>query len=120
MEAKARLSAHSRDTWSQFATISSTSTLAVSKPVVSCETRRRRRRANPLRFAFNGRKRVRNADELVPAIIAQRLVEHLERSEFVVMKRPPIGGAATSRADSSDNRRNPEDETIPRRSSLLG
>jgi hypothetical protein len=27
-------------------------------------------------------------------IVAKRLVEHLERSGFVVMKRPPIGGAA--------------------------
>jgi len=27
-------------------------------------------------------------------IVAKRLVEHLERSGFVVMKRPPIGGSA--------------------------
>jgi hypothetical protein len=27
-------------------------------------------------------------------IVAKRLVEHLERSGFVVMKKPPIGGAA--------------------------
>jgi len=32
------------------------------------------------------------------AIVAKRLVEHLERSGFVVMKRPPIrGGAALGR-----------------------
>jgi hypothetical protein len=43
---------------------------------------------------FQGRKRVHNADELMSAIVAKRLVEHLERSGFVVMKRPPIGGAA--------------------------
>jgi hypothetical protein len=43
---------------------------------------------------FQGRKRVHNADELMWAIVAKRLVEHLERSGFVVMKRPPIGGAA--------------------------
>jgi hypothetical protein len=28
------------------------------------------------------------------AIVAKRLVEHLERSGFVLLKRPPIGGAA--------------------------
>jgi hypothetical protein len=28
------------------------------------------------------------------AIVAKRRVEHLERSGFVVLKRPPIGGAA--------------------------
>ena len=43
---------------------------------------------------FQGRKRVHNADELMSAIVAKRLVEHLEPSGFVVMKRPPIGGAA--------------------------
>ena len=43
---------------------------------------------------FQGRKRVHNADELMSAIVAKRLVEHLERSGFVVMKRPPIGGGA--------------------------
>ena len=50
--------------------------------------------ADALAFAlrFQGRKRVHNADELMSAIVAKRLVEHLERSGFVVMKRPPIGG----------------------------
>jgi hypothetical protein len=37
---------------------------------------------------------VHNADEIMSAIVAKRLVDHLERSGFVVMKRPPIGGAA--------------------------
>src|ERR1700722_6227408 len=52
--------------------------------------------ADALAFAlrFEGRKRVHNADELMSAIVAKRLVEHLERSGFVVMKRPPTGGAA--------------------------
>jgi hypothetical protein len=51
--------------------------------------------ADALAFAlrFQGRKRVHNADEIMSAIVAKRLVEHLERSGFVVMKRPPIGGA---------------------------
>jgi hypothetical protein len=54
--------------------------------------------ANALAFAlrFSGRKRVHNADELMSSIVAKRLAEHLERSGFVVMKRPPIGGSAPS------------------------
>jgi hypothetical protein len=52
--------------------------------------------ADALAFAlrFQGRKRAHNAEELMSAIVAKRLVEHLERSGFVVMKRPPMGGAA--------------------------
>jgi hypothetical protein len=51
--------------------------------------------ASALAFAlrFSGRKRVHNADELMSSIVAKRLAEHLERSGFVVMKRPPIGGS---------------------------
>jgi hypothetical protein len=41
-----------------------------------------------------GRKRVHNADELMSAIVAKRLVEHLARSGFVVMKKRAIGGGA--------------------------
>ena len=52
--------------------------------------------ADALAFAlrFDGRKRVHSADELMSAIVAKRLVEHLERAGFVVMKRPLIGGGA--------------------------
>jgi hypothetical protein len=53
--------------------------------------------AAALAFAlrFHGRKRVHNADEIMAEIVAQRLMEHLERAGFVVMKRPAeIGGAA--------------------------
>ena len=55
--------------------------------------------ADAIAFAlrFSGRKRVHNADELMSAIFAKRLVEHLERSGFVVMKRPPIDGSAPAR-----------------------
>ncbi len=38
---------------------------------------------------FDGRKRVHNADEALARITAERLVEHLRQSGFVVMKRPP-------------------------------
>ena len=45
---------------------------------------------------FQGRKRVRKTDELLSAIVAKRLVEHLERSGFVVMTKPPIGESASA------------------------
>jgi len=40
--------------------------------------------ASALAFAlrFEGRKRVRNADEIMAEIVARRLVEHLERAGF--------------------------------------
>jgi hypothetical protein len=52
--------------------------------------------ADALAFAlrFDGRKRKHDAGEFMARIVATRLVEHLERSGFVVMKRPPIGGSA--------------------------
>ena len=49
--------------------------------------------AYALRF-YGRKKRVHNADELMAEIVAKRLVEHLERAGFVVMKRPAIGGGA--------------------------
>jgi hypothetical protein len=52
--------------------------------------------ADALAFAlqFNGRKRARDSGEIMAAIVARRLVEHLERAGFVVMKRPPAVGTA--------------------------
>ena len=52
--------------------------------------------ADALAFAlrYSGRKRTHHAGEMMAAIVAKRLVEHLERSGFVVMKKPPIGGGA--------------------------
>ncbi len=52
--------------------------------------------ADALAFAlrFDGRRRKHDAAEMMAAIVAKRLVEHLERSGFVVMKRPAIGGSA--------------------------
>ena len=52
--------------------------------------------ADALAFAlrYSGRKRVNDASEMMAAIVAKRLVEHLERSGFVVnaLKKPPTGG----------------------------
>jgi len=52
--------------------------------------------ADAIAFAlrYSGRKRVHDAAEMMSLIVAKRLVAHLERSGFVVMKRPPIGGSA--------------------------
>jgi len=52
--------------------------------------------ADALAFAlrFDGRKRKHDAAEMMARIVAKRLVEHLERSGFVVMKKPPTVGAA--------------------------
>jgi hypothetical protein len=50
--------------------------------------------AVPYALRFEGRKRVHNAGEIMVEIVAKRLVEHLERAGFVVMKRPAEVGAA--------------------------
>jgi hypothetical protein len=52
--------------------------------------------ADALAFAlrFDGRRRKHDAAEMMARIVAKRLVEHLERSGFVVMKKPPAVGAS--------------------------
>jgi hypothetical protein len=52
--------------------------------------------ADALAFAlrYSGRKRVHDAAEMAAAIVAKRLVAHLERSGFVVLKKPAAIGAA--------------------------
>ncbi len=67
--------------------------------------------ADALAFAlrFQGHKRVHNADEIMAEIVARRLVEHLDRAGFVVMKRPPIMAArhlgGVSRGNAARQRR---------------
>ncbi|MGD0642227.1 MAG: hypothetical protein ABSC22_15880 [Roseiarcus sp.] len=51
-------------------------------------------RAIAFALLYRGRKRSRDANELMAGIVAERLVEHLERAGFVIMKRPPAVGAA--------------------------
>ena len=48
--------------------------------------------ADALAFAlrFDGRRRKHDAAEFMAAIVARRLVDHLDRCGFVVMKKPPI------------------------------
>jgi hypothetical protein len=45
---------------------------------------------------YDGRRRVFQADTIVARIVADRLMEHLERSGFVVMKRPDRAAPSTS------------------------
>ena len=54
--------------------------------------------ADSLSFAlrYDGRKRVHHADDVMARITADRLVEHLERSGFVVMKRPAAPALSAS------------------------
>ena len=65
--------------------------------------------ADAIAFAlrYSGRKRVHDSAEIMATIVARRLVEHLERSGFVVMKRPPLSGSAPVHAKP----RNPETES---------
>ncbi len=47
-----------------------------------------------LRYA--GRKRVHHADEMMARITAERLVQHLEKSGYVLMRRPDAAAPSTS------------------------
>jgi hypothetical protein len=53
--------------------------------------------AESLSFAllFNGRKRYRQADEIMAKIVAEHLVQHLQRCGYVLMKEPPGPGHST-------------------------
>jgi hypothetical protein len=52
--------------------------------------------ADALAFAlrYSGRKRVHDSAEIMATIVAKRLVEHLDRCGFVVMRKPPVAGSA--------------------------
>ena len=52
---------------------------------------RLRRATRPFALRCSGRKRVHDADEVMARITAERLVEHLERSGYVVMHKPLLG-----------------------------
>jgi hypothetical protein len=55
--------------------------------------------AESLAFAlrYDGRHRVHHADEAMARITAERLVRHLERSGYVLMRRPDTAALSTSR-----------------------
>jgi hypothetical protein len=60
--------------------------------------------ADTLSFALihEGKRRVRDAERMMALITAQRLVRHLERSGFVVMKKPTAAAPSTSAMTPSD------------------
>ena len=45
---------------------------------------------------YSGRKRARDSETMMADIVAKRLVEHLNRSGFVVMRRPERAPHSTS------------------------
>ena len=45
---------------------------------------------------YDGRKRVRHADDAMARITAERLVAHLERSGYVILKKPANAMPSTS------------------------
>ena len=47
-------------------------------------------------LCYEGRKRVHHADDMMARITAERLVRHLERSGYVLMKRPDAAAPGTS------------------------
>lgn len=47
-----------------------------------------------LALRYRDGKRVHQAEEYMAQIAAERIVEYLDRAQFVVMKRPPETGAA--------------------------
>jgi hypothetical protein len=59
--------------------------------------------ADALSFAlrYQGRKRVHHADDMMARITADRLVQHLEASGFVLMKGPPRGAPTTAQMPPS-------------------
>ncbi len=54
--------------------------------------------ADSLSFAlrYDGRRRVHHADDAMARITAERLVEHLARCGFVIMKRPDLPALTAS------------------------
>lgn len=50
---------------------------------------------------FSGRKRVHDSDRMTASIAAQRIVRHLEKCGYVLMKRPFVGGSSPERPPPS-------------------
>lgn len=46
---------------------------------------------------YDGRRRVHHADDAMARITAERLVEHLQRSGFVLLRKPDLAPPSTSR-----------------------
>jgi len=52
--------------------------------------------ADALAFAlrYSGRKRISDSADIMAGIVAKRLVEHLDRCGFVILRKPPVPGSA--------------------------
>jgi hypothetical protein len=46
----------------------------------------RRRRSSPYALLYDGKRRVHHADDAMARITAERLIQHLERCGFVLMR----------------------------------
>ena len=55
-----------------------------------------RLRAATFALPYAGRKRVHTADHVMAQATAERLVQHLERSGYVLMRRAPAAAPSTS------------------------
>ena len=62
--------------------------------------------ASALRF-FEGRKRNRDADSFRATLAAERVLRHLERAGFVVMKKPSVGDIRRSEGGFEGSRAQP-------------
>ena len=60
--------------------------------------------ADALAFAlrYSGRKRVNDAGEMMARIVAEQLVEALERAGLVIMQGPPVAGGAAIGFEARD------------------
>ena len=50
-------------------------------------------RAIAFALRFSGRKRIRSAGDIMAALTAERIAEHLAEAGFVIMRKPPGLGA---------------------------
>jgi hypothetical protein len=59
--------------------------------------------ADALAYAllYDGKRRVHHADDVMARITAERLIRHLERSGFVLMRREPGAAPTTAGMPSS-------------------
>jgi hypothetical protein len=58
--------------------------------------------AAAIALRFNGRKHEHGADEIMANITAERLIEHLERSGYVLMCKPGLAPHNVSLSDAID------------------
>jgi hypothetical protein len=58
---------------------------------------------------FSGKKRVHDSDHFIASIVAKRIVAHLDRCGYVILKKPPIGSSAPLNPPPSWPHTKPED-----------